>query len=65
MGSAVREANSVLCALFGKWIHCGCAGAKMVAANGKTIDCGICEGNIGKVVEREEKLCHVEDVRLL
>ena len=57
------KANSVLCLKCGKWIHGRCAGMNSVTPKyQRYFKCRICEGNIGEVVEQEEKLCEVETV---
>ena len=49
------KANSALC---GKWMHGRCARMKRVTVTfSRNFTCRRCEGNIGKSVEQEEKLC--------
>ena len=58
----VTEANSVLCAHCGKWIHGRCAGVKRVTSKfSRHFACRKCEGNIGEAVEQEVKLCDEEE----
>ena len=52
------KANSILCLLYGKWIHGRCAGVKKVAPMfSRNFTCRKCEGNIGEAVEQGGKLC--------
>ena len=48
-----------------KWLRCRCAGKKSVTQKCQQhFACRKCEGNIGEVVEQEERLCdEVETVR--
>ena len=59
------KANSVLCVQCEKFIHGKCHGLKRVTPKlSRNFTCRKCEGNIGEVVEQEEKLCdEVETVQ--
>ena len=65
-GSLRVTANSVLCVQCGKWIHGRRAGVKRVTPKfSRNHICRKCEGNIGEVVEQEERLCdEVETVQV-
>ena len=52
------RANSVLRVQCGKWINGRCAVVQMVTPKfSRNITCRKGEGNIGEVVQQEEKLC--------
>ena len=52
------KVNSVLCVWCDKWIHGRCVGVKRLTQKvSRNFTCRKCEGNIGEVVEQEERLC--------